>query len=326
MMRENELKKNLVLDSMEPSIEELCALAEEETEEAITPDQEAEDLGYIGDSLQLYIAEMGRIPMLTPEQEKHLGRKILEGGEAAHDAKERLVLANLRLALHYAKKYKGCGVELEDLNTMAQMGLMTAAEKFDYRRGCKFSTYATWWIKQAISRGIAGEGAAIRIPVHMNEAIRLVRKTQETLRNDFGQNPTVTEIAESSGLTEKAVREALAADYTVTSMDTQVGDDGDTTMADFIADQNAADPEEEAEKAVLKETVRDILDKLDPKEARVLELRHGLGNRQAMTLEQVANLPEFGVSRERIRQIEEKAYRKIRRNPRMMEALREFAA
>lgn len=287
-------------------------------------DERAES--YTVDSTQWYLREIGKIPRLTIEKELELGKKIKEAGPKALEARNELIQSNLRLVMHYAKKYLGRGVELEDLNAMGIEGLFKAAEKYDYLLGFRFSTYASWWINQAISRGIAAEASTVRIPVHMSESIQKVRRAQKNIKQETGKEPTVEELAKESNLSEKTVMAAIQAMYSTVSFDTKVGEDGDSTLEDFIADDKAIDPCEMVMKDSLKEAVSEVLGMLEPREALVLSLRNGIGMSYSMTLEEIAKLPGFGVTRERIRQIEGKALRKIRNNPTLRNMLKDFAA
>jgi len=329
--------KKFNLDDLNPTLEDINMMEEEQNANKTTEygcnekndnrskKNESDDF-YLGNSMQMYLADIGKIPLLSAEEEIELGKTLLGGGDEATQARNTLINANLRLVVHYAKRFLGRGVDLEDLNAMGIEGLIKAAEKYDYKMGCKFSTYATWWIMQAISRGIATEASLVRIPVHMNEVIHKVRKAQKFLNQEYGEEPTVGEIAEYLDIPEKTVLAAFGAMYNIVSFDTKVGEDGDTTLEDFLADENADDPCDVAMNSGLKEAVQNVLGQLEPKEALVLSLRNGIGRSYPMTLEEIANLPEFGVTRERIRQIEEKAIRKIQRSPKMMNLLRDFAA
>lgn len=268
-----------------------------------------------GDSMKLYLNDIGKFSLLTAEEEQQLARTISEGGKDAKDAREKLITANLRLVMHYAKKYVGRGVELSDLNTMGTEGLIKAVEKFDYKLGYRFSTYASWWIKQSISRGISDEGSAVRIPVHMSETINKIAKVTKEYYQNYGDDPSTEEICEMTGFDKKKVENALASMYSMVSMDTKIGEDGDSTLEDFIADTHTIDPGEEVINAGLKDDMQKALKILNEKEAKVLCLRYGIGAGATMTLEEIAKLPEFGVTRERIRQIEAKAMRKLQHNP-----------
>lgn len=309
------------LDELNPSPEDIRMM-----EEVLEFCEDPEEDSYTVDSMQWYLREIGKFSRLSTEEELELGRKIKEAGPEAMRARNELIQSNLRLVMHYAKKYLNRGVDLEDLNAMGTEGLFKAAEKYDYLLGYRFSTYASWWINQAISRGIAAEATTVRIPVHMSENIHKVRKAQKNLKQETGREATVEELAIYSGLPEKTVMAAIQAMYTIVSFDTKVGEDGDSTLEDFIADDKAEDPCEMVMKNSLKEAVSEVLGMLEPREAIVLSMRNGIGTSCPMTLEEIARLPGFGVTRERIRQIEGKALRKIRRNPKMMGILKEFAA
>ena len=309
------------LDELNPTSEDIRMM-----EEILELCEEPAEDSYTVDSMQWYLREIGKFSRLSTEEELELGKKIKEAGPEAIQARNELIQSNLRLVMHYAKKYLNRGVDLEDLNAMGTEGLFKAAEKYDYLLGYRFSTYASWWINQAITRGIAAESTTVRIPVHMSENIHKVRKAQKNLKQETGREATVEELAIYSGLSEKTVMAAIQAMYTIVSFDTKVGEDGDSTLEDFLADDKADDPCEMVLKDGLKEALREVLGMLEPREALVLSLRNGIGISSTMTLEEIAKLPGFGVTRERIRQIEGKALRKIRRNPKMMSILKDFAA
>ena len=309
------------LDELNPTSEDIRMM-----EEMLELYEEPAEDSYTVDSMQWYLREIGKFSRLSTEEELELGKKIKEAGPEAIQARNELIQSNLRLVMHYAKKYLNRGVDLEDLNAMGTEGLFKAAEKYDYLLGYRFSTYASWWINQAIARGIAAESTTVRIPVHMSENIHKVRKAQKNLKQETGREATVEELAIYSGLSEKTVMAAIQAMYTIVSFDTKVGEDGDSTLEDFLADDKADDPCEMVLKDGLKEALREVLGMLEPREALVLSLRNGIGMSNTMTLEEIAKLPGFGVTRERIRQIEGKALRKIRRNPKMMSILKDFAA
>ena len=309
------------LDELNPTSEDIRMM-----EEMLELCEEPAEDSYTVDSMQWYLREIGKFSRLSTEEELELGKKIKEAGPEAIQARNELIQSNLRLVMHYAKKYLNRGVDLEDLNAMGTEGLFKAAEKYDYLLGYRFSTYASWWINQAITRGIAAESTTVRIPVHMSENIHKVRKAQKNLKQETGREATVEELAIYSGLSEKTVMAAIQAMYTIVSFDTKVGEDGDSTLEDFLADDKADDPCEMVLKDGLKEALREVLGMLEPREALVLSLRNGIGMSSTMTLEEIAKLPGFGVTRERIRQIEGKALRKIRRNPKMMSILKDFAA
>lgn len=309
------------LDELNPSVEDIRIM-----ENVSDYWEDTEEESFSLDSTQWYLREIGKISRLTVQKELELGKKIKEAGTEALEARNELIQSNLRLVIHYAKKYLNRGVDLEDLNAMGIEGLFKAAEKYDYLLGYRFSTYASWWINQAISRGIAAEASTVRIPVHMSESIHKVRKAQKNIKQATGKEATIEELAAYSGLTDKTVMAAVRAMYTTVSLDTKVGEDSDSTLEDFLADDKAIDPCEMAIKDSLKEAVLEVLGMLEPREAFVLSMRNGIGVSYPMTLEEIARLPGFGVTRERIRQIEAKALRKIRHSPKMMSILKDFAA
>jgi RNA polymerase primary sigma factor len=314
-----------ILDELNPTVDDI-QMMQDIIEFCEDIEEDVEEDTYTGDSMQWYLKKIGRIKRLTLEEELELGKEIKEGGSNAIDARNKLIEANLRLVMHYAKKYLGRGVDLEDLNAMGTEGLFKAVQKYDYVLGYRFSTYASWWINQAITRGITAESSTVRIPVHMSEAIHKVRKAQKTFKQETGNEPTIEEVVEISGLPEKTVMAAIQAMYTTVSFDTKVGEDGESTLEDFLADDRAEDPCESMVKKDLQEAVKTVLGMLEPREAFVLSRRIGLGGAEIMTLEEIAKLPGFGVTRERIRQIEGKALRKIRTNPKMRNVLKDFAA
>ena len=260
-----------------------------------------------GDSLRQYLREIGKTPLLTPDEEQELARRVSEGDE---DAIVRMADSNLRLVVSIAKHYRDRGLPLQDLIQEGNLGLLKAIEKFDYTRGYKFSTYATWWIRQAISRSIADNARTIRVLVHMVETINRIRRESRQLQQELGREATETELAEASGLTVEKLREVLKITPDPVSLDTPVGEDEDSPLSSFITAGTQAEPEKATEAALLKEQVRQLLGTLDERERRVLELRYGIGGDRARTLEEVGK--EFGVTRERIRQIEAKALRKLR--------------
>ena len=282
--------------------------------------------GGSGKSFRRYLNNIGRFSLLSEEEERRLAEVYQAGGEGASAAKNMLIQSNLRLVVHIAKWYKGRGVELEDLISMGNMGLIKAVEKFDPSLGNRFSTYATWWIKQSISRGIATEHSDIRVPVHTQELQNKIRKAQKELAQRNVGEPSAAQIAEVCGISEDKVMESMQLMYNVVSMDAECGEDGETTRGNFLEDENAPDPCENALHTALSALLQEALETLTPKEALILRLRSGMDCDHPMTLEEIARLPELGVTRERVRQIEEKALRKLRRNPRMRRMLIDFAA
>lgn len=261
----------------------------------------------IDDPVRMYLKEIGKVPLLSAEEEVKLSKLIEEGDK---DAKRKLAEANLRLVVSIAKKYVGRGMLFLDLIQEGNLGLMKAVEKFDYRKGYKFSTYATWWIRQAITRAIADQARTIRIPVHMVETINKLIRIQRQLLQELGRDPLPEEIAEEMDLTVEKVREIMKIAQEPVSLETPIGEEEDSHLGDFIPDDEAPAPAEAAAFTMLKEQLINVLDTLTPREEKVLRLRFGLDDGRARTLEEVGK--EFNVTRERIRQIEAKALRKLR--------------
>ena len=259
------------------------------------------------DPVRLYLKEIGRFPLLTPEEEISLAVRIRNGDE---EAKRRMTEANLRLVVSVAKRYAGRGLQLLDLIQEGNLGLMKAAEKFDHTKGYKFSTYATWWIRQAITRAIADQGRTIRVPVHMVETINKTIRVSRQLLQELGHDPSEEEIAEVMGQPVEKVREILRIAQEPISLETPIGEEEDSHLGDFIRDEEASDPAEAASRTLLGENLREAMMMLTERERRVLELRYGLGDEHQRTLEEVGE--EFHVTRERIRQIEAKSLRKLR--------------
>lgn len=272
----------------------------------------------INDPVRMYLKEIGRVDLLSAEEEVSLAKRIEEGDE---EAKRRLAEANLRLVVSIAKRYVGRGMLFLDLIQEGNMGLIKAVEKFDYQKGYKFSTYATWWIRQAITRAIADQARTIRIPVHMVETINKLIRVQRQLLQDLGREPTPEEIAEDMDLTPEKVREILKIAQEPVSLETPIGEEDDSHLGDFIEDHEATSPSEHAAYELLKEQLEDVLDTLTDREENVLRLRFGLDDGRTRTLEEVGKV--FGVTRERIRQIEAKALRKLR-HPSRSKRLKDF--
>lgn len=261
----------------------------------------------VDNSIKIYMREMGQFSMLSAEKEVELANRIAEGDQSA---KNELVEANLRLVVSLARHYQGCGLSYQDLIQEGNIGLIKAAEKFDVSKGFRFSTYASWWIKQALSRAIADQSRTIRIPVHMTENINKFKKTERELLSKLNREPKIKEIADAMGISEKQAKEIQSYIVEPTSLDIQVGDDDDTTIGSFIEDTHFVNPESAYIKESNGDVVNAVLDTLSDREANILRLRFGIGGKKAMTLEEVGN--EYGLTRERIRQIEAKALRKLR--------------
>lgn len=272
----------------------------------------------IDDPVRMYLKEIGRIPLLTAEQEIELAKRIEEGDE---EAKRRLAEANLRLVVSIAKRYVGRGMQLLDLIQEGNLGLIKAVEKFDYRKGFKFSTYATWWIRQAITRAIADQARTIRIPVHMVETINKLTRVSRQLLQELGRAPQPEEIAAEMDLPVERVREIMKIAQEPVSLETPIGEEEDSHLGDFIEDQDALAPAEAASFTMLREQLASVLESLTPREQQVLRLRFGLDDGRTRTLEEVGQV--FGVTRERIRQIEAKALRKLR-HPSRSKKLKDF--
>ncbi|MEJ6400681.1 RNA polymerase sigma factor RpoD [Nicoliella lavandulae] len=272
----------------------------------------------INDPVRMYLKEIGRVPLLKGEQEIELAKRIEDGDE---EAKQELAEANLRLVVSIAKRYVGRGMQFLDLIQEGNMGLMKAVEKFDYRKGFKFSTYATWWIRQAITRAIADQARTIRIPVHMVETINKLIRIQRQLLQDLGREPTPEEIGAEMDMPTSKVRGILKISQEPVSLETPIGEEDDSHLGDFIKDQDATSPADHAAYELLKEQLEGVLDTLTDREENVLRLRFGLDDGRTRTLEEVGKV--FGVTRERIRQIEAKALRKLR-HPSRSKQLKDF--
>ena len=272
----------------------------------------------IDDPVRMYLKEIGKIPLLKPHEEVELARRMHEGDELA---KQRLVEANLRLVVSIAKRYVGRGMLFLDLIQEGNLGLIKAVEKFDYVKGFKFSTYATWWIRQAITRAIADQARTIRIPVHMVETINKLIRVSRQLLQELGRDPKPEEIAKEMDMTEDKVREIMKIAQDPVSLETPIGEEEDSHLGDFIPDDDAPAPAEAAAYSLLKEQIEDVLGSLNEREQKVLKLRFGLEDGRARTLEEVGK--EFDVTRERIRQIEAKALRKLR-HPSRSKKLRDY--
>ena len=305
-------------DDALPALEELQEI-EEVTEEEIAADTDAlADTFSTDDPVRMYLKEIGKVPLLTPEEEQDLARRMADGDE---EAKRRMAEANLRLVVSIAKRYVGRGMLFLDLIQEGNLGLIKAVDKFDYTKGYKFSTYATWWIRQAITRAIADQARTIRIPVHMVETINKVIRVSRQLLQELGHDPSAEEIAAEMNMPVDKVRDILKIAQEPVSLETPIGEEEDSHLGDFIPDEDASEPSEAASFSLLKEQLMSVLDTLTPREKKVLELRFGIIDGRTRTLEEVGK--EFNVTRERIRQIEAKALRKLR-HPSRSKKLRDF--
>ena len=280
-------------------------------------EQALSDIG-LDDPVKMYLKDIGRVPLLSADEEVDLARRMQEDDEAA---KKRLSEANLRLVVSIAKRYVGRGMLFLDLIQEGNLGLMKAVEKFDYQKGFKFSTYATWWIRQSITRAIADQARTIRIPVHMVETINKLTRVQRLLLQELGREPTPAEIAEQMGVSEERVVEIQKIAQDPVSLETPIGEEEDSHLGDFIEDEKTTTPSDSVAFSMLKEQLLGVLDTLTPREEKVLRLRYGIDDGKPRTLEEVGR--EFNVTRERIRQIEAKALRKLR-HPSRSKKLRDF--
>src|SRR5690625_1188493 len=308
---------DIISDSSSKENEKEAESDEAESEEVDDDLSVPEGIG-LDDPVRMYLKEIGRVPLLTAEDEVELSKRIEAGDESA---KRSLAEANLRLVVSIAKRYVGRGMLFLDLIQEGNLGLLKAVDKFDYKKGFKFSTYATWWIRQAITRAIADQARTIRIPVHMVETINKLIRVQRSLLQDLGREPTPEEIGEEMDLTPEKVREILKIAQEPVSLETPIGEEDDSHLGDFIEDQEAVSPSDHAAYELLKEQLEDVLDTLTDREENVLRLRFGLDDGRTRTLEEVGKV--FGVTRERIRQIEAKALRKLR-HPSRSKQLKDF--
>jgi len=304
-------------DHDEP-VDDVELLLAEEVEDVEKIDLSVPDGISIEDPVRMYLKEIGKVPLLSAEEEIELAKRMSEGDE---DAKKRLAEANLRLVVSIAKRYVGRGMLFLDLIQEGNLGLIKAVEKFDYQKGFKFSTYATWWIRQAITRAIADQARTIRIPVHMVETINKLIRVSRQLLQELGREPLPEEIAKELDMPVERVREILKISQEPVSLETPIGEEEDSHLGDFIQDDNVPVPAEAAAATLLKEQLDEVLDTLTEREQKVLRLRFGMNDGRARTLEEVGK--EFDVTRERIRQIEAKALRKLR-HPSRSRKLRDY--
>ncbi|HHT45437.1 MAG TPA: RNA polymerase sigma factor RpoD [Fastidiosipila sp.] len=293
-------------------------LEEDEDRESSKKAEAYNDSMTVDDPVRMYLKEIGKVDLLTADEEKDLARRMEEGDDFA---KQQLTEANLRLVVSIAKRYTGRGMQFLDLIQEGNLGLMKAVDKFDYTKGFKFSTYATWWIRQAITRAIADQARTIRIPVHMVETINKLIRIQRQLLQELGREPEIDEIADAIGLTPDKVREIMKISQEPVSLEKPIGEEEDSHLGDFIPDDDAPSPADQAAFTLLKEQIMEVLKGLTPREEKVLRLRFGLDDGRTRTLEEVGR--EFNVTRERIRQIEAKALRKMR-HPSRSRKLREY--
>ena len=304
-------------DDMLPDVEDIADI-EEVTEEEISRTDELADSFSTDDPVRMYLKEIGKVPLLTPDEEVALAERMADGDE---EAKKRMTEANLRLVVSIAKRYVGRGMLFLDLIQEGNLGLIKAVEKFDHTKGYKFSTYATWWIRQAITRAIADQARTIRIPVHMVETINKTIRVSRQLLQELGHDPSAEEIAAEMEMPVEKVRDILKIAQEPVSLETPIGEEEDSKLGDFLPDEDASEPSEAASFSLLREQLEEVLDTLAPREKKVLELRFGIVDGRTRTLEEVGK--EFNVTRERIRQIEAKALRKLR-HPSRSKKLRDF--
>ena len=304
-------------DDMLPEVEDIASI-EEVTEEEISRTDDLADSFSTDDPVRMYLKEIGKVPLLTPDEEVALAERMADGDE---EAKKRMTEANLRLVVSIAKRYVGRGMLFLDLIQEGNLGLIKAVEKFDHTKGYKFSTYATWWIRQAITRAIADQARTIRIPVHMVETINKTIRVSRQLLQELGHDPSAEEIAAEMDMPVEKVRDILKIAQEPVSLETPIGEEEDSKLGDFLPDEDASEPSEAASFSLLREQLEEVLDTLAPREKKVLELRFGIVDGRTRTLEEVGK--EFNVTRERIRQIEAKALRKLR-HPSRSKKLRDF--
>ena len=306
-----------LIDDISPEVEEIENI-DEVTEEELADTDSLMDSFSTDDPVRMYLKEIGKVALLTQDEETVLAKKMADGNE---EAKRRMTEANLRLVVSIAKRYVGRGMLFLDLIQEGNLGLIKAVEKFDYTKGYKFSTYATWWIRQAITRAIADQARTIRIPVHMVETINKTIRVSRQLLQELGHDPNAEEIAKEMDMPVDKVRDILKIAQEPVSLETPIGEEEDSHLGDFIPDEDASEPSEAASFSLLREQLEEVLDTLAPREKKVLELRFGIADGRTRTLEEVGK--EFNVTRERIRQIEAKALRKLR-HPSRSKRLKDF--
>ncbi len=297
-------------DAVEPDFDEVNAEEEEDIDATLDTSQYLDDVS--DDSVRLYLREIGKIPLLNAEEELALAQRVIAGDKKA---KDKMAEANMRLVVSIAKRYSGRGLDFLDLIQEGNTGLLRAVEKFDPDKGFKFSTYATWWIRQAITRAIADQARTIRIPVHMVETINKLLRTQRRMTQELNREPTIDELAKELDMEPEKVEYVIKIKQDISSLDAGVGRDGDeedSVLSDFIEDEDTVSPEDSATNQLLKEQVADVLSSLSDREQKIVRMRFGLDNGKSHTLEEVGQ--EFAVTRERIRQIEAKALAKLRKH------------
>ncbi len=327
----NEQRMEVIYDTLEANNIDVLSMTEEEPEDIPFDDMEDNEVEQIDisipegvsieDPVRMYLKEIGKVPLLSAEEEIELAKLMEKGGPEGERAKKKLAEANLRLVVSIAKRYVGRGMLFLDLIQEGNLGLIKAVEKFDYQKGYKFSTYATWWIRQAITRAIADQARTIRIPVHMVETINKLVRVQRQLLQELGREPSPEEISKEMNMPVERVREILKISQEPVSLETPIGEEEDSHLGDFIQDDNVPVPADAAAFTLLKEQLVEVLDTLTDREQKVLRLRFGLDDGRARTLEEVGK--EFNVTRERIRQIEAKALRKLR-HPSRSRKLKDF--
>jgi len=291
------------IDLLEPDEAALSAEELYESEEKRSSNRD----GFSEDSVRLYLREIGRVKMIKPDEEIALARQIAKGDQ---QAKKKLIQANLRLVISIAKKYVNRGLPFQDLIQEGNLGLIRAAEKFDYTKGFKFSTYATWWIRQAISRGLADKSRTIRVPVHMVESINKMKKTSSRLAQELGRKPNEEELSQAMAVSVNKIQEIVQADREPVSMEMPLSRDEETYLGDLIEDNESSRPDSNCEDELLRQDINRVLSQLTPRERDIMHLRFGLDDGRQRTLEEVGRL--FNITRERVRQIEHKAFRKLR--------------
>ena len=327
----NEQRMEVIYDTLEANNIDVLSMTEEEPEDIPFDDMDDGEVEQIDisipegvsieDPVRMYLKEIGKVPLLSAEEEIELAKLMEKGGPEGERAKKKLAEANLRLVVSIAKRYVGRGMLFLDLIQEGNLGLIKAVEKFDYQKGYKFSTYATWWIRQAITRAIADQARTIRIPVHMVETINKLVRVQRQLLQELGREPSPEEISKEMNMPVERVREILKISQEPVSLETPIGEEDDSHLGDFIQDENVPVPADAAAFTLLKEQLVEVLDTLTDREQKVLRLRFGLDDGRARTLEEVGK--EFNVTRERIRQIEAKALRKLR-HPSRSRKLKDF--